>query len=148
LSRPNSSSLSHLTINFSFFKKKKILITKKKILNFFFTWALSHKTFWFRPSLAVTNNTVWKAPESGWLKVNWDASVEKNQGRMGFGVVVRNEKGDVIAAQCQSTLGLFDPAVAEARAALLGVPLCRECGFMRVHFEGDAQTVVNAVNSQ
>jgi ribonuclease HI len=96
----------------------------------------------------VTNNTVWKAPESGWLKVNWDASVEKNQGRMGFGVVVRNEKGDVIAAQCQYALGLFDPAVAEARAALLGVHLCRERGFIRVHFEGDAQTVVKAVNSQ
>ena len=84
----------------------------------------------------------------GWLKANWDASNEKNQGRMGFGVVVRNERGEVITAQCQSALGLFDPAMAEARAALLVVHLCREHGFIRVHFEGDAQIVVNAINSQ
>ena len=85
----------------------------------------------------------WIAPEAGWLKVNWDASFSKSQGRMGFGAVVRDETRMVLAAQCKSFVGFLDPAVAEARAALMAIQFCQE----RVHFEGDTQEVVNAVNS-
>ena len=44
------------------------------------------------PTIAVTREMKWKALEPGWLKANCDASIVKNQGRMGFGVVVRDEK--------------------------------------------------------
>ena len=89
----------------------------------------------------------WIAPEAGWLKVNWDASFSKNQGGMGFGAIVRDATGMVLAAQCKSFVGFLDPAVAEARAALMAIQFCQERGFMRVHFEGDTQKVVNVVNS-
>jgi hypothetical protein len=35
---------------------------------------------------------------------------------------------------------------AEAMAVLLAIQLCREMGFTRVHLEGDAKVVVDAVN--
>lgn len=54
----------------------------------------------------------------------------------------------VIAAQCNSFVGVLDLTVAEARAALMAIQLCKEQGFTKVHFEGDAQTVVNAMNSK
>jgi ribonuclease HI len=37
--------------------------------------------------------------------------------------------------------------MAEARAALLAIQLCKENGFMSVMFEGDAKVVIDAVNS-
>jgi hypothetical protein len=39
------------------------------------------------------------------------------------------------------------PAAVEAKAALLTIQLCHEMGFLNVHLEGDAKTVVAAVNS-
>ena len=56
----------------------------------------------------------WKVPEFGWLKVNWDASFSKNQGGMGFGAIVRDATGMVLAAQCKSFVGFLDLTVAEA----------------------------------
>jgi ribonuclease HI len=90
----------------------------------------------------------WKAPPPGWLKANWDASLDRRHGKMGCGVVVRDDKGLVIAARCQTILGYLDPQLAEARAALMAVQLCRENGFMSVEFEGDAKVMIDAVNSQ
>jgi hypothetical protein len=42
----------------------------------------------------------WNAPFMGWLKVNSDASVDKTKGWLGYGVVVRDAVGVVVAAQC------------------------------------------------
>lgn len=89
----------------------------------------------------------WSAPLTGWLKANWDASFEKHHGWMGFGVVVRDERGFVVAAQVKTFLDSFDPSVAEARAALMAIQLCKEMGFMHVLFEGDAKVVIDGVNS-
>jgi ribonuclease HI len=75
-----------------------------------------------------------------------NASFSKTEGWMGFGAVVRDETCMAIAAQCNSFASALDPTVAEAQAALLAIPLCKERGFMKVHFEGDTQTVINAVN--
>jgi hypothetical protein len=38
------------------------------------------------------------APENGWLKVNWDIALDKSNGRIGVGVIVRNHVREVIAA--------------------------------------------------
>jgi hypothetical protein len=98
------------------------------------------------PNIAVMRERKWKAPEAGWLKANWDASFSKTQGWMGFGVVVRDETGMVIVAQCKSFVGALD-STAKARAALMAIQMCRERGFTKVHFEGDTQNVINVVNS-
>jgi hypothetical protein len=40
----------------------------------------------------------WRRPLIRWVKVNWDTSVSKQQGRMGLGVVICDEKREFIAA--------------------------------------------------
>jgi hypothetical protein len=35
----------------------------------------------------------WRAPALGWVKLNWDASVEMETRRMGYGALVRDERG-------------------------------------------------------
>ena len=101
-----------------------------------------------RHDFVVIRGSKWTTPEAGWLKANWDASFSKNQGWMGLGAVVRDETGMVIVAKCKFFVGALDPAVAEARAVLLTIQLCRERGFTKVHFERDTQNVVSAVHSQ
>ncbi|KAE8022361.1 hypothetical protein FH972_008165 [Carpinus fangiana] len=81
------------------------------------------------PNAAVTRERKWTAPGADGLKANWDASFSKTQGWMGFGAVVRDETGMVLAAQCKSFAGALNPTVAEARAALLAIQLCKE----RIH---------------
>ncbi|XP_059429127.1 uncharacterized protein LOC132162934 [Corylus avellana] len=101
-----------------------------------------------RPSLlAVTVSRCWTAPCPRWLKVNWDASFQLSSGRMGFGAVVRDEQGTVKAAISKTMVGRLDPSVAEGRALLVAIGLCKEMGFRDIQFEGDAQVVINAVNS-
>lgn len=43
----------------------------------------------------------WEKPRAGWYKLNVEAAIDKANGRMGFGWVLRNERGDFMAAVCQ-----------------------------------------------
>jgi ribonuclease HI len=89
----------------------------------------------------------WGVPSPGWVKLNWDASIEKEMGRVGYSALVRDERGLVVAAQCKSFSGCLNPVLAEAGAALMAVQMCKSLGFQRVHFEGDTKTVIDDVNS-
>jgi hypothetical protein len=46
--------------------------------------------------------TTWKAPPKGYYKVNWDVDVDKFNGHMRIGIVVRDNKGFVHAAISRS----------------------------------------------
>lgn len=98
-------------------------------------------------TISTVHPLQWVSPLPGWLKVNWDASFQKIKGWMGFGVVVRDEEGRLVATLCKTLLGNLDPPVAKAWGALMAIRMCKELGFMNVHFDSDAQVVINAVNS-
>jgi hypothetical protein len=40
----------------------------------------------------------WKPPPSGFYKINWDAGVDKQKGKLGIGFIVRDSQGKVYAA--------------------------------------------------
>ncbi|XP_042939495.1 uncharacterized protein LOC122274525 [Carya illinoinensis] len=90
----------------------------------------------------------WKAPIGECIKVNWDASINKKDERVGIGVVVRDGRGEVMVSLCYSNEGCCSPVVAELRALWRAMKLCAELNFENVIFEGDALVVVNAVNSE
>jgi ribonuclease HI len=71
----------------------------------------------------------------------------KEIGRLGYGALVRDERGSVIATKCQTRLGSLDLMLAEAGAVLMAIQQCKNLGFQRVHFEGDSKIVVEGVNS-
>ena len=89
----------------------------------------------------------WHAPNSGWIKVNWDASLEKDMGRMGYSAVVRDDLGLVVAAQSVTSLGSLDSSLAEVGAILKAIQLCVSLGLQRVIFEGDSKGVVDGIHS-
>ncbi|XP_042965962.1 uncharacterized protein LOC122299634 [Carya illinoinensis] len=44
----------------------------------------------------------WRKPRKGWVKVNWDASLNSELKRMGMGIVVRDENGKLLLLLCNS----------------------------------------------
>ena len=44
---------------------------------------------------------MWNPPKQGWYKVNTDGAVFRETGSCGIGVVVRNEKGQIMGALCR-----------------------------------------------
>jgi hypothetical protein len=93
--------------------------------------------------MGISTTTRWSAPSVGWVKVNSDASINLQCGWMGFGAVVRDAKGEVLAAQCKTVRGCLDATLAKAGAMLMAIQLCQKLGFLIVHVEGDTQVVVN-----
>jgi hypothetical protein len=89
----------------------------------------------------------WNAPFVGWMKVNSDASVDKTKGWLGYGVVVQDACGVVLAAQCRTMMGNLDVSLAEAGAMMMATQLCKRMGYNMVHFESDAQIVVDGIKS-
>jgi hypothetical protein len=60
------------------------------------------------PKIYVNENgqdEKWTAPTHGWYKANWDFAFDNSAGRMGFGVIVRDKKGEVAVAWSKSCLG-------------------------------------------
>lgn len=92
-----------------------------------------------------TNLEKWQTPLKGWLKLNCDAACDKQHGRMGMGVLLRNHFGHIRAARSTTKMSYFDPTVAEALALLHGILLCKELGIQNVIVEGDAQVVILAL---
>lgn len=87
----------------------------------------------------------WQRPPVGWIKLNWDAAMDHQNGLMGVGLVARDSRGQVQVSLCHFMPYLTDPTVAEAFAARRDVELCSAMGFTAVIFEGDSQMIVKAL---
>jgi ribonuclease HI len=85
------------------------------------------------------------APQSGLIKVNWDAAIDISGKRMGMGIIARDHEGYVLASMCSIKQFIVDPAVAEAYAALKAVEFCCDLGLWNILLEGDALEIVNAL---
>ncbi|KAF5468871.1 hypothetical protein F2P56_012982 [Juglans regia] len=82
------------------------------------------------------------------IKANWDGAVDKEGKKVGLGVVIRNEEGEIMAAVGEQKSFISDPAIAEVYALRKAMELCRDLNFGRVIFEGDVQVIVNVVNEE
>ncbi|KAF5482155.1 hypothetical protein F2P56_002746 [Juglans regia] len=91
-------------------------------------------------------NHRWIKPIQGFIKANWDASLSKYS--LGLDIVLRDDKGDIIACACYKRNPVQDLVEAEIVALWYAVKLCNSLGFNRVILEGDAEVVVKAVHSE
>jgi ribonuclease HI len=91
--------------------------------------------------------SLWMAPPPGCLKANWDAGFDRRNGRLGMGVIIRDQQGKMWASKSRMKEGVLDATTGEALAALMAAELCVEMGISRVQLEGDAKNVVTAVLS-
>jgi hypothetical protein len=79
--------------------------------------------------IAEKRELCWKALLNGFVKINWDAAVNKTKKKMGIGVIIRDCKGDVRATLAEPKDYIIAPDVAEAMAALRSEKFSCELGY-------------------
>lgn len=81
---------------------------------------------------------VWKPPQAGLVKCNWDASLNIKERRIGLGIIVRDDEGAALGARCIAKNLRIDPSLAEAMAAFFAIQFCIELNevFRGDHFRG------------
>ncbi|XP_042939496.1 uncharacterized protein LOC122274526 [Carya illinoinensis] len=84
----------------------------------------------------------WRKPRVGWVKVNWDASLNPELKRMGMRIMVRDENGELLLYLCNSIVGIFTPAAAEIQVLWRALQLCADLQWLNVIFEGDALGII------
>jgi hypothetical protein len=90
----------------------------------------------------------WTKPPVGFVKINWDASVNRQQKQMGAGVVARDSDGGVLAMHCITKNSITSPSVAETVGAWAAVELALRLDLRRVIFEGDALEIIQALTKE
>jgi hypothetical protein len=90
----------------------------------------------------------WQAPPEGFLKINWDASLDVSRKRMGMGIAIRDYRGKLLVAYCATREFITDPATAEALTAWQAAQLSHRLGLQNIVLEGDALEVVNVLRTE
>ncbi|XP_075665274.1 uncharacterized protein LOC142634926 [Castanea sativa] len=90
--------------------------------------------------------TRWTPPIIGVYKSNVDGVVFRDQSTAGMGVLLRDDKGQVVGALSLQIYAPLGPLEAEAKAMEAVVIFARDIGIQDVIFEGDSLQVCNAMN--
>ncbi|XP_059456541.1 uncharacterized protein LOC132186577 [Corylus avellana] len=96
----------------------------------------------------LEHHSRWVKPDSGWVKVNVDAALDKKGGKMGFGLIMRDHEGQVIVAKNIMRLGTWKPAVAEVLAVYFGVISGQVQRVQQLIVEGVAKQITDAIQDE
>jgi ribonuclease HI len=91
---------------------------------------------------------IWHKPTVGILKINWDVALHKENKHMGVGVVIRDDKRDVVGALSKIVPYIVDPLTAEIVAVWHDARWACEMGYQNVLMEGDSMNVIQELQKQ
>ena len=91
---------------------------------------------------------LWSPPPTNSLKVNFDGALFKDIGKVGLGVVIRNNQGQAIASLSEQIPLPFSSDVVEALAAARAISFARELGCFSFILEGDSDVVIKTLISE
>ncbi|KAB2605929.1 hypothetical protein D8674_005646 [Pyrus ussuriensis x Pyrus communis] len=94
-----------------------------------------------------TTTHKWEKPTVGWVKCNFDGAWDDLGQRGGVGVVVRDEKGDFVAATALQFRGISSAILAEIMAARAAVLFARNMGVSQMVVQEDEMMVINALQN-
>ncbi|XP_075675246.1 uncharacterized protein LOC142644544 [Castanea sativa] len=90
------------------------------------------------------SRTDWEPPPESAFKLNFDAAIFSEVNRTGVGAIIRNYKGEVMAA-----MSAREPTVhSSEEGELLACRKTIDAGFSRLVLEGDNVNVIKAISSQ
>ncbi|XP_031254338.1 uncharacterized protein LOC116112328 [Pistacia vera] len=95
------------------------------------------------PQIPNPSSPRWQPPPEGIYKINWDASVRKEDCTIGVGIAIRDWQGRFMATMRMKKPMFPDAYLAESFAALQAVILAADIGINQIILEGDALQVVN-----
>lgn len=96
---------------------------------------------------AVQSQVSWRLPTGLLYKLNFDAAVFEGISASGFGAIVRNDKGEVMAAILARGPPVVDSEEAEVLACRRAVEFFMEAGFREIIIEGDNVNVMKTIMS-
>ena len=88
----------------------------------------------------------WSPPPPSVFKVNVDGSSSDLEESSSIGVIIRDCKGQTVAAFCKPLQSHYSADLVKVFAMEQGILLAQELQLSQVTFEGDALTVINAIN--
>ncbi|KAK9988687.1 hypothetical protein SO802_028926 [Lithocarpus litseifolius] len=97
------------------------------------------------PSSSMQQQLRWVPPLGSAYKLNVDVAVFKGMKASGYGAVVWNDKGEVMAAMAGKGPQVQDSEEAEVLACRRAVEFALEAGFREIILEGDNCTVMMAI---
>nr|POE92192.1 hypothetical protein CFP56_53905 [Quercus suber] len=98
-----------------------------------------------KPRIEDQPSVAWKPPPLGSFKVNINGALFSKTKQSGVGVMVCDEKGNVIAAMSRKLDLPLGALETKAKALEIGVKFAEEVGLRDVVFEGNSQLIINAV---
>lgn len=90
----------------------------------------------------------WYSPDKDWFQLNSDAAIHKTKGVAGLGVVIRNARGEFMAASTSQSSYFGDIEFAEASAILKGIKLVEDLGFLPLLIESDSVNVISLISGK
>ena len=93
------------------------------------------------------NGEIWQPPPLEVYKLNYDAALFSDLGKIGVGAVIRNEKGEVMVAMTACGLAVQASEEAELLACRRALEFAVDAGFYRLIIEGDNSNVTHAISS-
>ncbi|XP_050262616.1 uncharacterized protein LOC126707070 [Quercus robur] len=91
---------------------------------------------------------VWEPPLESAFKLNFDPEIFSELNRIGVGVIIRNYKGEVMAAMSARGPAIHSSEEGELLACRKAVEFAIDAGFSRLVLEGDNVNVMQAISSQ
>ena len=91
------------------------------------------------------NENNWQPPPVSKFKLNFDAAVFIDLECLGMGVIICNEKGEVIGAKSTKGPRVMDSFEAEALACRDAIEFAVDIGLSEIVIEGDCVQVINAI---
>ena len=96
----------------------------------------------------INEATRWEVPPSGWVKINVDGATFSDGRPSSVGVIIRDSKGETMAALCEVLQGQYSSLETEIVALEKGILLAKEMALTQVIFESDALTLIQEILSK
>ena len=90
----------------------------------------------------------WKKPLAGVYKINVDGAIADDGRCSSIGLVIRDFRGEVVAALCRVLQGNFSVDEIEVLAVEVGILLVKEIGLHHITIELDSLSVVQRILSK
>lgn len=131
------------------YTRLNVVIAKAK--QFLLQWNLAQKEkpqSRFPYFVEGDGQNLWVVPQVDYMKISVDAAIFTEYNASGMGLIVRDDKGELIQAKTKCTFGMLSANMAEAMAIKEALSWIKDKDWRKVVVETDCLTAVQAIRSK